>query len=158
MHVAVAGFGATARASAAAASALSLHGFDDSRSDSKRILRLRRGGQVEDGDWYDLRADQARRDDIVDALLASGACDVDARCFEGGSTPLYLAARWGHAAWVKKLIAAGADVDAARERPDPGLGGSVVGPGGPTPLQAARAVGHSECVAVLLEHGAAEAA
>ena len=158
LHVAVAGFGATSRASAAAASALSLHGFDDSRSDSKRILRLRRGGQVEDGDWYDLRADQARRDDIVDALLASGACDVDARCFEGGSTPLYLAARWGHAAWVKKLIAAGADVDAARERPDPGLGGSVVGPGGPTPLQAERAVGHSECVAVLLEHGAAEAA
>ena len=59
---------------------------------------------------------------------------------------------------MKKLIDAGADVDAARERPDPGLGGSVVGPGGPTPLQAARAMGHGECVAVLLEHGAAEAA
>ena len=105
MHVAVAGFGATSRASAAAASALSLHGFvgdDPTRGDSERILRLRRGGQVEDGDWYDLRADQARRDDIVDALLATGACDVDARCFEGGSTPLYLAARWGHAGWVKK--------------------------------------------------------
>ena len=161
LHVAVAGFGATSRASAAAASALSLHGFvgdDSTRGDSKRILRLRRGGQVEDGDWYDLRADQARRDDIVDALLATGACDVDARCFEGGSTPLYLAARWGHAGWVKKLIDAGADVDAARERPDLSLGGAVVGPGGPTPLQAARAVGHRECVAVLLEHGAAEAA
>ncbi len=161
LHVAVAGFGATSRASAAAASALSLHGYvgdDSERGDSKRILRLRRGGQVEDGDWYDLRADQARRDDIVDALLATGACDVDARCFEGGSTPLYLAARWGHAGWAKKLIDAGADVDAARERPDPGLGGAVVGPGGPTPLQAARAVGHRECVAVLLEHGAAEAA
>jgi len=166
LHVAVAGFGSSSRASAAAASALSIHGYVDDRSssaavsaDTKRILRLRRGGQVEDGDWYDLRADQARRDDIVDALLAVlPACDVDARCFEGGSTPLYLAARWGHAGWLKKLIDAGADVDAARERPDPGLGGSVVGPGGPTPLQAARAMGHRECVAVLLEHGAAEAA
>ena len=56
------------------------------------------------------------------------------------------------------MIDAGADVDAARERPDLSLGGAVVGPGGPTPLQAARAVGHRECVAVLLEHGAAEAA
>lgn len=165
LHVAVAGFGASSRASAAAASALSIHGYVDESSfsagaDPKRILRLRRGGQVEDGDWYDLRADQARRDDIVDALLAArgAACDVDARCFEGGSTPLYLAARWGHAGWVKKLIDAGADVDGARERPDPGLGGSVAGPGGPTPLQAARAMGHRECVAVLLEHGAAEAA
>ena len=64
---------------------------------------------------------------------------------------------------MKKLIDAGADVDAARERPDLSLGGAfrVVGPGGPTPLQAARAysrLGHRECVAVLLEHGAAEAA
>jgi hypothetical protein len=45
---------------------------------------------VEDGDWYDLSADQSRRDDIVDMLLGTGQCDVDRACYEGGSTPTYL--------------------------------------------------------------------
>ena len=52
---------------------------------------------MEDGDGYDLSADQSRRDDIVDMLLGTGMCDVDRACYEGGSTPTYLAARWGHA-------------------------------------------------------------
>jgi hypothetical protein len=47
-------------------------------------------------------------------------------------------------------------LNAARDRADPALDGKVVGPAGPTPLQAARAKGNAECVAVLLELGASE--
>lgn len=47
-------------------------------------------------------------------------------------------------------------MNAARDRVDPALDGKVVGPAGPTPLQAARAKGNAECVAVLLELGASE--
>ena len=47
-------------------------------------------------------------------------------------------------------------MNAARDRADPALDGKVVGPAGPTPLQAARAKGNAECVAVLLELGASE--
>ena len=72
---------------------------DQSNRNGSRVAatRLKRSGQVEDGDWYDLSADQSRRDDIVDMLLGTGQCDVDRACYEGGSTPTYLAARWGHA-------------------------------------------------------------
>jgi hypothetical protein len=52
---------------------------------------------------------------------------------------------------VRKLAGAGADLNAARDRADPALDGK------PTPLQAARAKGNAECVAVLLELGASEA-
>lgn len=55
-----------------------------------------------------------------------------------------------------KVGGAGADLNAARDRADPALDGKVVGPAGPTPLQAARAKGNAECVAVLLELGASE--
>jgi ankyrin repeat protein len=58
--------------------------------------------------------------------------------------------------FVRKLAGAGADLNAARDRADPALDGKVVGPAGPTPLQAARAKGNAECVAVLLELGASE--
>ena len=75
---------------------------DQSNRNGSRVAatRLKRSGQVEDGDWYDLSADQSRRDDIVDMLLGTGQCDVDRACYEGGSTPTYLAARWGHAVRV----------------------------------------------------------
>ena len=163
---------------------------DQSNRNGSRVAatRLKRSGQVEDGDWYDLSADQSRRDDIVDMLLGTGQCDVDRACYEGGSTPTYLAARWGHAVrvyfwlflvifwlffgysrmgnlndvvfcsqgFVRKLAGAGADLNAARDRADPALDGKVVGPAGPTPLQAARAKGNAECVEVLLELGASE--
>jgi len=82
----------------------------------------------------------------VSALLAAGA-DVDGRADPRhavenawGHTPLYAAARNGHAAIVKMLLEAGADAT----RPDAaGFG----------PLHVAAAAGHTPVVALLVEEG-----
>ena len=67
-------------------------------------------------------------------LLAAGAAVDQAR--NNGSTPLYIAAKGGHEAVVKRLLAAGAAVDRARSD-------------GSTPLRIACQKGH-EVVAALL--------
>lgn len=56
------------------------------------------------------------------------------------TTPLCLAARWGHAACLRHLL---------RRRADPDLA-----PGGRGPLHEACLGGHADCVELLLEHRA----
>jgi uncharacterized protein len=78
--------------------------------------------------------------ELARLLLVAGA-NVRASTRIGAYTPVFLAARSGHAAVVKTLLEAGADTKAGS-------------PSGTTPLMVAAASGHAEAVAVLLEHGA----
>ena len=110
------------------------------------------------------KAAAAGRADEVRILLArgidvnrprgcGGGC-ADSSC-HGGSvsdyseTPLHAAARAGHAACVRHLLAAGADTEIATDD----LWCIAIGT---TPLEEARAGGHAEAARVLEEAGAAE--
>ncbi|CAH1798315.1 unnamed protein product [Owenia fusiformis] len=48
--------------------------------------------------------------DIIDTLLSFEHCDIDARCQQG--TSLHMAARMGHIDCLKRLVNAGANIDA----------------------------------------------
>jgi len=78
------------------------------------------------------------------SLLARdpGAAHSDGRGGTSGYTPLHYAARGGHAACVRALLAAGADPSAATAA------------GGATPLHRAAYMGHAGVVRALLEAGA----
>ena len=74
--------------------------------------------------------------EVAELLIAAGAA-LNSKDKEG-KTPLHHAARWGHTNIAALLIAAGADVNAKDNK-------------GRTPLD--RAVGYTEIVALLREHG-----
>jgi ankyrin repeat protein len=78
--------------------------------------------------------------EMADMLIVAGA-NHRATTRLGSYTPLYLASQHGHAAVLRVLITAGADVAAGT-------------PNGTTPLMVAAASGEVEAVTVLVEHGA----
>ncbi|XP_045538000.1 transient receptor potential channel pyrexia isoform X1 [Papilio machaon] len=78
--------------------------------------------------------------EVVDALLAAGACPDTPQVFT--ETPLHVAASLGSDSCMKLLLDAGADVRAA------------LGPGRTTALHLAAVDGHAECARLLLDHGA----
>lgn len=78
---------------------------------------------------------------IVRLLLQAEPADVNTRRDSSGRTALHTAAAHGRAAAAHALIAAGADVNLARDN-------------GSTPLHAAAAHGHAEVVRLLLGAGA----
>ena len=82
------------------------------------------------------RAAREGHKEVAELLIAAGAA-LNSKDKEG-KTPLYHAARWGHTNIAALLIAAGADVNAKDDK-------------GRTPLD--RAVGYTEIVALLREHG-----
>ena len=82
------------------------------------------------------RAAREGHTEVAELLIANGAY-VNAKDKEG-KTPLYHAARWGHKNTTALLIAAGADVNAKDDK-------------GRTPLD--RAVGYTEIIALLRNHG-----
>jgi ankyrin repeat protein len=82
------------------------------------------------------RAAREGHKEVAELLIAAGAA-LNWKDKEG-KTPLYHAARWGHTNIAALLIAAGADVNAKDDK-------------GRTPLD--RAVGYTETVALLREHG-----
>ena len=82
------------------------------------------------------RAAREGHTEVAELLIANGAY-VNAKDKEG-KTPLYHAARWGHKNTTALLIAAGADVNAKDDK-------------GRTPLD--RAVGNTEIIALLRNHG-----
>ena len=82
------------------------------------------------------RAAREGHKEVAELLIANGAY-LNAKDKEG-KTPLYHAARWGHKNTTALLIAAGADVNAKDDK-------------GRTPLD--RAVGYTEIIALLRNHG-----
>ena len=82
------------------------------------------------------RAAREGHKEVAELLIAAGAA-LNSKDKEG-KTPLHHAARWGHTNIAALLIAAGADVNAKDNK-------------GRTPLD--RAVGYTEIVALLREHG-----
>ena len=83
------------------------------------------------------------------ALVRAGSVAPDALDAETGFAPLHAAARAGHAACVRHLLAAGADTEIATDD----LWCIAIGT---TPLEEARAGGHAEAARALEEAGAAE--
>jgi len=82
------------------------------------------------------RAAREGHKEVAELLIAAGAA-LNWKDKEG-KTPLYHAARWGHTNIAALLIAAGADVNAKDDK-------------GRTPLD--RAVGYTEIIALLRNHG-----
>ena len=91
------------------------------RSDYDAVKRLR-----EQGHWFD-RNDESWTelhfaallgwDDIVSGLVGQSQCDIAATSV-GGSTPLHLACRGGHASTVRLLARLGADLEETDEDGD----------------------------------------
>ena len=81
------------------------------------------------------------------ALLIAAHADVGA-CGVDGASPLFTAARAGHAACVLLLLTHGALVD-------DGIPACSDADDAHSPLQVACAMGHDKCVELLLNHGAA---
>lgn len=86
----------------------------------------------------------AYRGDVTSlSLLLRGGARVENHAH--GPSPLYIACRYGHAGFVRRILKAGAYVDQPFE-----VDGSMV-----TPMYAAAMHGHVDCVRLLLDHGAA---
>ena len=106
---------------------------------------LKKGAEVDasvmsSGDTALIVACKNGQEEIVELLLESGADAM--KTDKRGWTPLFTAAGKGHAGIVRRLVAAGADVDAES--------------GNSTPLITAAIHGHTEVVAFLLEEGKAD--